>query len=431
MGARTAAESASATATVSGSPPGQADAVVETENDGSAETAKLTRQCLFTFGLYTAALVKDDATKKWRGGTCVEVRADPASMMVDPNATVSVTATVRHKFEMADLEVPVVATLTGVQSLDPANKPVMAPATFDYVAGTKPKDQGTVGLKSTSKRGIGSASAIYTVKCGDAMAMMCPDGQTWNPDTCQCDCKKTCGANQVLNPNTCACVCDVCPYGQTLHPDTCDCTCDTDPMVGNPSPTCVWVGSVTITSNDAGQLDQQDVNYTYHWTWSFKYDASLSVTIPFSGYGAVTGTVTGNWDEQEIDDYSDPYMQCTSTNSTADDDAVTDLGMAGATVSPNGDGTFSLAIQLGSNGGTTISGTQTLGGDSCVGDPDAVYPDAVYVTGVRGNGSLSAAGFSGTDPKAQLANSMTFPDYHAPNCTISWDLKLVPAPSNQ
>jgi hypothetical protein len=127
---------------------------------------------------------EDGAKKKWRGGACVAVRVDPGSQEVDPGAQFTVTATPFQKFTMMNLDAPVVAMFTGFQSLSPVNQPVPAPATFSCVAGSMFRQQGVVNMKSTSRRGIGTGTATYTVRC-DPMKT-CPAGSSLDPMTCEC-----------------------------------------------------------------------------------------------------------------------------------------------------------------------------------------------------------------------------------------------------
>lgn len=146
--------------------------------NGSADNINLLANYYLTFGKVMADSVEPDAKAKWRGGTCIEVLIDRPSANVSEHEQVHVNATAHHKIEDKDLPEPIVATLAGPASLSPQNQPVPGPdAAFDYVAGQK-GDAGTVTFKSTSRRGIGTTSATYTVGCGTGSGVFeCIDGK--------------------------------------------------------------------------------------------------------------------------------------------------------------------------------------------------------------------------------------------------------------
>jgi hypothetical protein len=77
-----------------------------------------------------------------------------------------VTAKVRQRFEGAELDKPVEASLSGVKLIEPAGQKVPAPATFIYTAGSKDGDKGEVSFKSVSNRGIGETKVTFTVGGG-------------------------------------------------------------------------------------------------------------------------------------------------------------------------------------------------------------------------------------------------------------------------
>jgi hypothetical protein len=106
------------------------------------------------------------AEKFWRSGKCIEVVVDPNGGDVGANSATDVTAKVRHKFENVDLDKTVVATMTGVKSIEPNAQKVKAPAKFTYTAGPKPKDAGIVTFKSVSNRGIGETTVTFKVGGG-------------------------------------------------------------------------------------------------------------------------------------------------------------------------------------------------------------------------------------------------------------------------
>lgn len=106
------------------------------------------------------------AEKFWRSGKCIEVVVDPKGGDVAADSKTSVSAKVRHRFDPGELQKPVVATLKGVKSIEPAGQKVPSPATFTYTAGANPKDSGEVTFKSVSNRGIGETSVTFSVGGG-------------------------------------------------------------------------------------------------------------------------------------------------------------------------------------------------------------------------------------------------------------------------
>ena len=439
-GARDAAAAVSGSVNMVPGSPQQSSPPVVTEDDGSVETAQLAQQCLFTFGVYTAGLVKDPATSKWRGGTCVDVRVDPGSEMVDKNASVMITAQPYQKFEQANFNAPVVATLAGVQSLAPQSTPVAAPAMFTYVAGGKFKDQGTVTLKSTSKRGIGTASATYTVKCDDTM--MCPEGQKLNLETCMCECAmmqtcpagqawddkscmcvcapKPCAGGQTWDPQTCQCVCDLqCPPGKTLNTQLCECetSCQIDPMSGFPPPTCVWVGTAHISASEGGQLDKpSDPGLTDRVTWSLSYDASLNVSeLSATQAHNLAGSVTGQYTEVEV--LTSP--QCTSTI-TSDFSISQAVDQGTLAVLPQMNGTYMLYIDV----GTTYTGPFTITGSGSTCGPDSTDPDGIGFGNFFAYGTASGSTFSGSNDDA-APSDITLPNGQNARYHLAWSLRLV------
>jgi hypothetical protein len=104
------------------------------------------------------------AQQKWRDGACVEIRATESSREVAPNEVVPFTATPRHRIEGVDLHKRVVATLSGRLAVDPVGVEQDPPAAVTYTAPSEVDDGGTVTLKSTSNRGIGTLDLTFVVK---------------------------------------------------------------------------------------------------------------------------------------------------------------------------------------------------------------------------------------------------------------------------
>jgi hypothetical protein len=434
-GARNAAAAVSGTVNMVPGSPQQSSPPMVTEDDGSAETAQLAQQCLFTFGVYTAGLVKDPATSKWRGGTCVDVHVDPGSEMVDKNASLMITAQPYQKFEQVNFNAAVVATLSGVQSLSPQSQPVAAPAMFTYVAGSKFKDSGTVSLKSTSKRGIGTASATYTVKCDDTM--MCPDGQKLNLQTCMCECAmmQTCPSGQVWDDKTCMCVCapKACPGGQTWDARTCQCVCNVQTCPpgktlnaelceceascqldasGFPPPTCMWVGTAHISASEGGQIDKSADDRV---TWSLSYDASLNISeLGATQAHNLGGSVTGQYTEVEV--LTSPICTSTITSDYSISQAVDQGTLA---VFPQLDGTQMIYIDV----GTTYMGPFTITG---VGDcgPDSMETDGVGFGNFFAYGTASGSTFTGSNDDA-APSDVSLPNGQPAKYHLAWSLRLV------
>ncbi|HEY7370684.1 MAG TPA: hypothetical protein VIF57_00805 [Polyangia bacterium] len=439
-GARSADASVHATATLTDGSVSQTTAPVVDQDDGSADSAQVVRQCLYTFGIYTAGLVQSTATSKWRGGACVEVHVNPGSEMVDKNAQVMLTAQPFQKIEQANFNAAVVATLTGVQSVSPQGQPVAAPAMFTYVAGSKFKDQGVVSLKSTSKRGIGTGSATYTVKCDETM--MCPEGQKLNLETCMCECAmtqtcpagsvwddkscmcvcapKACAGGQTWDAQTCQCVCNMqCPPGKTLNMELCECeaSCQIDPTSGFPPPTCVWVGTAHVSASEGGQLDRpSDPDLTDRVTWSLSYDASLNVSeLSATQVHNLGGSVNGRYTEVEV--LTSP--QCTSTI-TSDYSIAQTADQGTLAVLPQGGGTYMLYIDVGGTymGPFTIMGS----GSSC--SPDSMETSGVGFGNFFAYGTASGSTFSGSEDDA-APTDVTLPNGETAKYRLSWSLRLV------
>lgn len=399
------------------------------ESDGPPATIDLVRRLLFLFGPVTAALVEDGAESKWRGGTCVWIRAQPMpdatgkiEMTVEPNAQIVLSGQPYQKFEMSDLAAPVVATLAGLQSLSPGNQPISPPATFNYTAGGNFKDRGVVTLTSTSKRGIGTQSATFTVRCDDKKA--CPGMQTLNLETCQCECPppapKTCPGGQTLDPQTCMCACKLqCPAGQPLNTSLCACetSCSIDATTGTWPADCFWVGTARVTASESGQYDDTTSPIIQdHETWSLSYDASLSAALP----AITSGTVTGTW--HQVGTTVWPTAPCTGTITT-DVSASNNVSMGMLSVVPMGRGMVSLYVDF----GVAVYGMGTTTDDEGCGSGTTqvtpVMPDISPSTFVEMK-AASGSTFSGTDPDA-APMYLVFADGTHARFNLTWDLRLV------
>jgi hypothetical protein len=116
-------------------------------------------------GSLAAVIGMLSSEKLWTTGYCVAIvvpSMDAAnSQTVSTGSTTPFTANVHHKFDQADLTVPVTATLGGGEvSVSPSGSQVPSPATFQYKSPDKDHETATVNLETHSKRGI----ATLTVK---------------------------------------------------------------------------------------------------------------------------------------------------------------------------------------------------------------------------------------------------------------------------
>ena len=126
--------------------------------ENAASMIKLGRTAVF------AAM--GSAESRWTTGYCLEIAVPSmdagGSKSVATGSTTPFTANVRHKFEGADLAVPVSATLgSGGVSVSPSGSNVPAPATFEYTAPDKDRQTATVDLETRSKRGIATLAVTF------------------------------------------------------------------------------------------------------------------------------------------------------------------------------------------------------------------------------------------------------------------------------
>jgi len=112
------------------------------------------------------SLAMDAAEKKWTTGYCVELQVPELgsdTKTVEPGSSTPFTAHVRHKFEGAELPLPVIATLAdGQVSVTPSGSRVPAPASFTYKAADSGGQAATVNLETRSKRGIAKLDLKFT-----------------------------------------------------------------------------------------------------------------------------------------------------------------------------------------------------------------------------------------------------------------------------
>lgn len=97
---------------------------------------------------------------RWKGGACVSVVATGPGR-VSPGTRTPIAVSVVHKREGGQLALPVDATLSGTQSIDPA-RIAAAPGTVTHTASDAPKSVGSIEFVSTSRRGIGRVTVTIT-----------------------------------------------------------------------------------------------------------------------------------------------------------------------------------------------------------------------------------------------------------------------------
>lgn len=115
-------------------------------------------------GVIVASMLFEAAQERWRNGACVRIEATEETRAVDPDESFSFTAKPVHVVEAIDLDAPVVATFSGLTEASPLDVEQDPPASIDFTAGSDPGDEGTITLKSTSKRGIGTLLLTFTVE---------------------------------------------------------------------------------------------------------------------------------------------------------------------------------------------------------------------------------------------------------------------------
>ena len=139
------------------------DVVRQNENTTDADISLLYRE-VAGMGVIVAMLLFEAAQEKWRSGFCVRIEATETSRDVEPDEVVPFTAKPWHNFDGVELDEPIVATFTGTVSAAPVDVKQDSPASISFTAGPDTDDRGTVSLKSTSKRGIGTLEIVFTVQ---------------------------------------------------------------------------------------------------------------------------------------------------------------------------------------------------------------------------------------------------------------------------
>ncbi len=112
------------------------------------------------------AMAMNFAEEKWTNGYCLEITVPELgadTKTVEPGSSTLFTAHVRHKFEGAEVPLPVIATLAdGQVSVTPSGSKVPAPASFTYKAADQGGQTATVSLETRSKRGVAKLDLKFT-----------------------------------------------------------------------------------------------------------------------------------------------------------------------------------------------------------------------------------------------------------------------------
>ncbi len=139
------------------------DIVRENENTTDADINLLYRE-VAGMGVVVAMLLFEAAQEKWRSGFCVRIEATETSRDVEPDEVVPFTAKPWHNFDAVELDEPIVATFRGTTSAAPVDVAQDPPASITFTAGPDTNDRGTVSLKTTSRRGIGTLEIGFRVQ---------------------------------------------------------------------------------------------------------------------------------------------------------------------------------------------------------------------------------------------------------------------------
>ena len=146
---------------------------------------------LIMLGRKAAVAALHRAEQKWTTGYCLAITVPEvtgSSRQVDPGSVTPFTAVVKHKFETAELRVPVTATLaSGAVSVTPSGTKVPAPAAFRYKAPGDLDKTATVNLETRSKRGIATLTVEFRTGLAAYRASWEDQGTVWSGIVCGLD----------------------------------------------------------------------------------------------------------------------------------------------------------------------------------------------------------------------------------------------------
>lgn len=117
----------------------------------------------------------------WRSGKCIELQPSETTRDVDPQEELAIDTRAVGRFDGAEIDAPIRATLSGVATLEPLDTPQDPPATVTYTAGDEQGDQGTVTFKQVGRRGIGMIDETFTVAPQELLLDITGTGSTTVP----------------------------------------------------------------------------------------------------------------------------------------------------------------------------------------------------------------------------------------------------------
>jgi len=146
---------------------------------------------MIMLGRLAAFGAMSQAEDKWTSGYCLAINVPEITgspKQVDPGSETPFTAVVSHKFETAQLHVPVTATLaSGTVSVTPSGTKVPSPASFRYKAPGELDKTAAVQLETRSKRGIATLNVEFRTGISAYRAFWQDRNTTWSGVVCGLD----------------------------------------------------------------------------------------------------------------------------------------------------------------------------------------------------------------------------------------------------
>ena len=133
-----------------------------TSSGASPEQLKRVTDGAF-YAIWAVSAIASEAERFWRSGKCVDMNTSFASKSVSPKEKVTFTVEPRGAFDKKSIKAGVDVTFSGKESVEKQGGNQQPPVSLTYTAGEKKDDKGTVSVKQTSVRGIGSTSITFTV----------------------------------------------------------------------------------------------------------------------------------------------------------------------------------------------------------------------------------------------------------------------------
>jgi hypothetical protein len=141
---------------------GGGSAPTSTSNGATPEQAKRVTDGAF-YAFWAVSAIAVEAEKFWRSGKCVDMNSSVESKNVAPKEKVTFTVEPRGAFDKQPIDAGLDVMFDGKESLDPSSGNHKPPVSFTYTAGEKKDEKGTISLKQTSNRGIGTKTITFTV----------------------------------------------------------------------------------------------------------------------------------------------------------------------------------------------------------------------------------------------------------------------------